>query len=316
MKKKVITAVLATGATLASIYAFNRLVDYRSDLKKSHLDTIRRKMTWRYGNVSYIKKGSGKPVLLIHDLKPCASSFEWERIINSLSKNHTVYAIDLLGCGLSQKPNLTYTNYLYVQLITDFVKNIIGVKTDIVATGGSGSFAVMATNMNPEYFKKIILVNPLRLEKLAKTTNKTKAIMMRALVAPLFGTLLYNLVFSEHNLKRYMEKSGYSKSHLVSNRNTNPAFVAAHDGQGTGKYLHSSIISNYTNINIAFALKRINNSIYLIMGSDNPDANAIDKEYKLYNPSIESTVIKNTKMLPQQERPEAFIKELNIFLND
>ena len=55
-------------------------------------------------------------------------------------KDHTVYTIDLLGFGRSEKPNLTYTNYLYVQLVTDFIQNIIGEKTDIIASNESISF--------------------------------------------------------------------------------------------------------------------------------------------------------------------------------
>ena len=52
----------------------------------------------------------GTPVLLIHDLSPLSSSYEWCRYAKKLEKQHTVYTIDLLGCGRSEKPYLTYTN--------------------------------------------------------------------------------------------------------------------------------------------------------------------------------------------------------------
>ena len=47
------------------------------------------------------------------------------KVIDKLAENHAVYALDLLGCGRSEKPKITYTNYLYVQLISDFIKNVI-----------------------------------------------------------------------------------------------------------------------------------------------------------------------------------------------
>ena len=75
-------------------------------------------------------------------------------------KNHTVYTLDLLGCGRSEKPYLTYTNYLYVQLITDFIKNIIKDQPDVIATGESISFVTLAENMEHHLFKRIIAVNP------------------------------------------------------------------------------------------------------------------------------------------------------------
>ena len=43
---------------------------------------------------------------LIHDLDPTASSYEWKAVTKKLAENHTVYAIDLLGCGRSEKPNM------------------------------------------------------------------------------------------------------------------------------------------------------------------------------------------------------------------
>ena len=68
-------------------------------------------------------------------------------MMKKLEKTNTVYTIDLLGCGRSDKPNITYTNYLYVQLIDNFIKDVIKEKTDVVATGSSVSFTVMACNM-------------------------------------------------------------------------------------------------------------------------------------------------------------------------
>ena len=63
--------------------------------------------------------------LLIHDLTPSSSAYEWSKMIDELAESHTVYALDLLGCGRSDKPSITYANYLYVQLITDFAKQVI-----------------------------------------------------------------------------------------------------------------------------------------------------------------------------------------------
>ena len=65
-----------------------------------------------------MKKGEGTPLLLVHDLNCASSNYEWKYVVDDLSKRHTVYAIDLLGCGHSDKPKMTYTNYLYVQLLT------------------------------------------------------------------------------------------------------------------------------------------------------------------------------------------------------
>ena len=95
-------------------------------------------------------------------------------MMKKLEKTNTVYPIDLLGCGRSDKPNITYTNYLYVQLIDNFIKDVIKEKTDVVATGSSVSFTVMACNMEKNLFKKIILINPEEMSVLNRTPDKKK----------------------------------------------------------------------------------------------------------------------------------------------
>ncbi|MEQ8425283.1 MAG: alpha/beta fold hydrolase, partial [Cyclobacteriaceae bacterium] len=60
-------------------------------------------------NIHYIEEGQGKPILLIHG-NP-TSSYLWRNLIGSLSQktSRRVIAIDLLGFGLSDKPNINYT---------------------------------------------------------------------------------------------------------------------------------------------------------------------------------------------------------------
>ena len=89
-----------------------------------------------------------------------------EANFKELTKKYTVYTIDLLGCGRSDKPNINYTNYLYVQLLTAFVKEVIKTPTNIVATDISASFVIMTNHMDKEVFKKIVLINPISLKQL------------------------------------------------------------------------------------------------------------------------------------------------------
>ena len=121
---------------------------------------------WRFGKIYYRKQGNGKPLLLLHDLDAESSGVEWKKVAAILAEKHTVYTVDLLGCGRSEKPNITYTNFLYVQMLTDFIKHIIGEKADVVATGESAAIAVMACGNDENVIGKICMVNPLSLTEL------------------------------------------------------------------------------------------------------------------------------------------------------
>lgn len=50
----------------------------------------------------YLQAGQGPPVVLIHGL--LAYSFSWRFNWQALATNHTVYAVDLLGIGFSDRP--------------------------------------------------------------------------------------------------------------------------------------------------------------------------------------------------------------------
>lgn len=315
MKKQIRNCLLLSTLTTISIYGINKAINISSSLK-NYLKTDRGQFfNWRYGNIFYSKQGKGRPLLLIHDLNPASSSSEWDKIAKHLAKKHTVYCLDLLGCGRSDKPNMTYSNYLFVQLITDFIKNVIGTKPDLIASGDSTSFALMACNMEPEHFNKIIIINPPSLESLAKTPNKRKNALKFMLDLPVLGTLIYNIVFSAKSIDRIMHEEYFYKSHMVPSKIIGTYYEAAHMNNSRGKYLLSSIKANYTNINIVHALKKINNSIYLIGSNGNSESESIINSYISRNPSIEASWISESKYLPQLEVPEKLMDILNLYLD-
>ena len=159
-KHRLVTlGILFTVAT-GIIYLINRIVFASATLKDLLKSSADNYYNWRFGKIYYKKKGSGSPILLIHDLTVYSSVYEWKNLIDKLSKDHTVYVLDLLGCGRSDKPRITYTNYLYVQLISDFIKNVIHEKTDIMASGYSSSLTILACHNEPFLFGKIFLENP------------------------------------------------------------------------------------------------------------------------------------------------------------
>ena len=201
-KKKLATyASLSILATFI-IHIINKLIYFMSTIdnllgKKEGLY-----YEWRFGKIFYTKEGTGKPILLIHDLSACSSEYEWNRIVSDLSKTNTVYTLDLLGCGKSDKPNFTYTNFLYVQLVTDFINNVIGEKADIIVTGNSCSFVLMACHNNDEIIDKILLINPPSISSISKAPTKQTKMLKFIINIPFIGTLLFNLLHSKDSIEQ------------------------------------------------------------------------------------------------------------------
>jgi hypothetical protein len=315
MKKHIKNSALLLCIVAGLIIIINKLISVFSHMT-DHLPTGGGKYYhWKYGNIYYTKSGKGKPVLLIHDLDPTSSSYEWKAVIKKMSEDHTVYAIDLLGCGRSEKPNMTYTNYLYVQLVNDFIHAVIEEKTDVIATGDSLSFVIMGCQMESKYYDKIIGVTPTDLYELAKAPGRRKNMLKFLIELPIIGTFIYNMEVSKNRIIDAFVNNYYYKGHMVSEKTIQTYYQAAHIGDGGGKYLLASIKSYYTNINVVSAIKKINNSICLIGGKEHPFIEDVINDYQEFNPAIEDAYIPNTTCLPQMEAPDKFVHLVNIILH-
>ena len=270
---------------------------------------------WRFGNIYYEKQGKGTPILLIHDTAINSSSYEWNGIIKKLAERNTVYTIDLLGCGRSDKPNLTYTNYLYVQMISDFIKHIVGEKCDVIATGKSSSFTLMTCANGEDMIKQVVLINPENILDLSKIPTKKTKTLRFIINIPIIGTLLYNLLNMRRTLEKTFRTNYFYSENKIKSQDIKIYYESAYIKRFKSKYLFSSIIGRYTNVNILHGLSNINNSIFIITGNNNPDNQTIAEQYKEYIPSIEIISLENAKYLPHLESPEIFLEQISFIFD-
>ena len=272
----------------------NKSLDYIPDLYYN----------WKFGEISYTKQGKGTPILLVHDLTTYSSGYEWHKVADKLAEEHTVYSIDLLGCGNSDKPNILYTNFLYVQLISDFIKNVIGDKTTVVATGESAAFVLAACNNNEDLFGEIFMVNPMDINVLTKSPNKLSSFITKLINTPIFGTFLYNVFTRKGKVKSLFETDYYSNYTFEEDDIAKVYYESAHtDGS---KYLFASLSGFYTMLNVSHCLKSVKKNISIIVGGDLEEYKAIAEEYQDILLFVNIHEIEDTKYLPQLEKPEEF----------
>lgn len=305
-------ATLMAGAT-AILHLSNRFIESNSQVKNLLSESSSNFYISRLGRIYYKKTGNGTPLVLIHDLLPGASGYEWNHIEEQLASNHTVYTLDLLGCGRSEKAGITYTNFVYVELISSFIKDVIKEKTDIITSGFSGSFAIMTALHDQEIINRIVLINPPSLNALTQETKDQEKLLSRILQVPIFGTFIYHIAVSrEISSNLFLEKLYYNPFH-ADETVMDAYYEASHKGGYYAKYLYISMICKYMNVDITNALKTINNSIYIVSGDKETNSENIAKEYQKINPSIEIAAIENAKHLPHIETSEKFMEQLQIF---
>lgn len=301
-KNKLLTLLLLSAGAAAATAAINKFIQVSATSKNLLAEPQSLCYKWRLGNVHYTKTGTGKPLLLIHDMNAASSGFEWSQMIPRLKDSYTVYTIDLLGFGRSEKPNMTYTNYLFIQLISDFIKSEIGHRTSVIATGGSAAIPVMACASNAELFDQIMLINPYSLLDCSQMPGKSAKYYKFIVDLPILGTLLYHIASSRQAVSDDFTSTEFYNPYSVKSSYVDAYYESAHLG-ASPKSVFASIKCNYTKCNIVNALKKIDNSIYLVGGSGILNIEDLLEEYKTYNPAIETTIIPQTKQLPQLEAP-------------
>jgi hypothetical protein len=103
-KRTILLSTFLASMGIANAYIFNK-TDILPDILEGDVDYF----FSHFGKIYYAKKGSGEPLILIHGLASGVSSFMWRKNFDELSKNYTVYALDMPGFGKSQKAPITYT---------------------------------------------------------------------------------------------------------------------------------------------------------------------------------------------------------------
>ncbi|KAH7663823.1 putative hydrolase/acyltransferase (alpha/beta hydrolase superfamily) protein [Dioscorea alata] len=114
---------------------------------------------WNGFKINYLVKGKGMPLLLVHGFG--ASVAHWRRNIGVLSEKYTVYAIDLLGFGDSDKPaGFAYTMEVWAQLILDFLDEIVKEPTILVGNSvGSLACVIAASESTKGLVRGLVLLN-------------------------------------------------------------------------------------------------------------------------------------------------------------
>lgn len=311
-KNRLFTLMILSASAASATSVINKCIKLSAASKNLLFESNSLCYKWRFGNIHYTKEGTGKPLLLIHDLTAYSSGYEWNQIVSSLKDHYTIYTIDLLGCGRSEKPDLTYTNFLYVQLITDFIKSVIGHRSNVIASGASSALTVMACNNAPELFDQLMLINPESLLSCSQIPSKNAKLYKFILDMPVLGTLLYHIATSKQAITEDFTKHFYYNPYSVKASCIDTYYEAAHLGQSP-KSLFASVKCNYTKCNIINALKKINNSIYIAGGMEMDFMEDIVAEYQRYNPAIEGSFIPESKYLPQFENPAELLKTIQMF---
>jgi pimeloyl-ACP methyl ester carboxylesterase len=145
--------------------------------------------------VYYLHAGSGRPMLLIHGL--IGSSANWRNNIDALAQHASVYAIDLVNMGRSQRVGGLDAG------LRATAKRIVAVmdalnlsEADIVAHSHGGAVALMLAALHPRRVRRLILFAP------ANPYSRSSDLMVRIYSTPWGGILAWMLPYLPAPIQR------------------------------------------------------------------------------------------------------------------
>jgi pimeloyl-ACP methyl ester carboxylesterase len=108
--------------------------------------------------IAYHRQGHGEPMLLIHGIT--TYSFIWRNLIPDLAKKYDVIALDLLGCGDSDKPaEVDYSIHAQAGMIKEMLDKLGIKEVHLVCHDIGGGVGQILSVQHPGLVSSLVLIN-------------------------------------------------------------------------------------------------------------------------------------------------------------
>jgi len=305
--------LVSGGALLGAAAAYNAFARKDVDQLTNLIGGEEGGFDWRGRRIAFTKRGAGPPLLLIHGIHAAAWSYEWIDNVDHLARGNTVYTIDLLGFGKSDRPAIRYSARLYISLISDFVHHVIGEPCVLVATSLSGAYAIVLAARDPERFPAVALIAPTGLVRLNKASGVGGETGRLAVDTPVVGTAMFNALVSRRSLRYYLEKT-YADDSIVTTELVDIYYWTSH--QRGARHAPAAFVTGQLNIDVQSALRRLSQPALLVWGQEGSAAPVEEfRGFRSLKPDFHMSVLSPAGDLPHDERPDDFNVILSTWLN-
>ncbi len=299
------------GAVVAVPAAINAVIAAHAASMEQQLPGEIGYYDWVHGRVAYYRLGQGPPLLLVHNPHAGGSAWEWRKVFPELANRYTVYALDLLGFGLSDKPNIAYSGVIYADLVHDFLEDVVHEPAIGIGSALGASYLVNVAVRRPERMARLVLANPLG------TTMTESPIIERAaweiLHTPVLGETIYNAMTARAQLERELRQHMYFDPAMVTRDVVRTVNAFAH--LPGSRFAASAFITGRLDLPIRLAFAALTQPVLLVWGREAyyaPVADAADLLYRA--PQARLEIIDECGMLPHDEKAGEFLSMVKVFL--
>jgi pimeloyl-ACP methyl ester carboxylesterase len=255
----------------------------------------------------YRQDGLGRPLIFLHGLM--TSSILWRNITPGLTYGNTIYALDLMGSGLSEKPqNQVYSIDTYVNQLSKFISDFHLENPIIAGHDIGGAIAAVYTIRNPGKVRKLALLN-------TPLYPGYSAPGLWLLKVPLVGGMLTTDWFLQRTLRGGVEKP-QSMPDSVLNDYLKPFQTDPGARVALFKQVREMNLDSVLEKEVVPNLSKVQIPVQLIWG-DRDTYVPLDegKRIKENMPTADLYVVLGTQHYPTEERPEDVRQRLKEFID-
>ncbi len=267
---------------------------------------------WHHGAIRYQHAGTrGDPVILIHGFG--ASSDHWRKNIPALAAHHRVYALDLLGFGLSAKPtpgeSVEYRFETWAEQVIDFCKTVVGEPAFLIGNSIGCIVALQAAVMDSPQIRGVVMLNcSLRLlherkrDRQPLLTQWFTPWVQAVLGYKPIGHLFFNNLAKPQTVRNVLKKA-YARQEAVTDELVEMLLRPARDPGAADVFI--AFIQYASGPLAEDLLPQLQCPIHILWGCNDPwEPVALGRELANY-PCVRSLVeLEGVGHCPQDEAPE------------
>jgi pimeloyl-ACP methyl ester carboxylesterase len=258
--------------------------------------------SWQGWRVRYTTMGEGPPLVLVHGVHAAASSFEMRGVFEPLSQRHTVYALDLLGFGKSERPAAPYTGMLYRDLLGTFLGEVVSRPAVLMASSLSAAYAVGAARSRPSLVEGLVLVSPTG----TTSTGPVRQVVGATFGLPLIGSAAFNLLVSEASIRWYLRRA-YADPSMIDETLVGQQWATSH--QPNARLAPAAFISGRLDLPLSDDTTPVRAPILVLCGTEGGIGEvAGDDELRRLGPRVTIQTIEGAGQLPHDETPDRVVE--------
>ncbi|MGH7706568.1 MAG: alpha/beta fold hydrolase [Vulcanimicrobiaceae bacterium] len=292
----------------------NRGLRERSGLPHDHLGGVRRPWRWRGYDVFATEAGSGPLVLLVHGLSPGGSSYEFRKLFGLLAGEFRVVAFDLLGCGLTEMPDIAYSTDVFVEQIVDALTVFGDEPAALVASSLGAAFAIRAAARANSRVARLIAICPMGLGGAADAPGNPRSAFASLVRTPVVGESIYNGLASRPALRRYLRTQAYADPAAVTDDVLRHYSAVMH--QPGARFVAAHLLGGALVCDVARDLPFVDAPLLVLWGDRAPATNPVGRagEYARLARHGELRTVAHAALLPHEEQPADVACEIGRFL--